>query len=164
MPSLKWPALVCAVLAISAALALGGCGSSSSSSNTPTVGTTHAVVGFAAHAGLAFGAFKLFIYNPYKAGKLKLRHPLTLAKAGVAALLAYHEIKKARAELNGHPTLSKLIGPFTALATAFNLLKSHLAHGDTSSVAGVQNAINSANRTSSGLHSPIKTLTSGINL
>jgi hypothetical protein len=160
MSYLKRPALWCAVLALCAALAIGACGSSAS--NTKTVGTTHAVVGFAAHAGLAFGAFKLFIYNPYKAGKLKLRHPITLAKAGAAALFALHEIKKARAELNGHPKLSALVGPFTALATAFTLLKSHLAHGDTSSINSVQSAIGSANRTSSGLGSPIKTLTSGI--
>jgi hypothetical protein len=162
MSFIKRPVLLVALLAVSAALALGACGSSSS--GTPTVGTTHAVVGFAAHAGLAFGAFKLFIYNPYKAGKLHLRHPFTLVKAGAAALFAYHEIKKARAELNGHPTLSRLVGPFTALAAAFSLLKSHIEHGDTSAINGVQNSINSANQKSSGLGHPIQTLTSGLHI
>ncbi len=161
MSHLKRPALLCAVLAVSVALALAACGSSS---NTKTVGTAHAVVGFAAHAGLAFGAFKLFIYDPYKKGKLSLHHPFTLAKAGVAALFAYHEIKKARAELNGHPKLSRLIGPFTLLVTAFRLLRSHITHGDTSAVNGVQSSISSANSQASGLGSPIKTVTSGIHL
>lgn len=161
MAFLKRPTLVCALLAVSLALALGAC---ASSSGTRTVGTTHAVVGFAAHAGLAFGAFKLFVYDPYKAGKLHLRHPFTLAKAAAGALFAYHEIKKARAELNGHPTLSRLIGPFTLLASAFSLLRSHIEHGDTSAVNGVQNSINSINHQSSGLGHPIQTLTSGLHI
>jgi hypothetical protein len=164
MSFLKRPALLCAVLAVSVALAVGACGSSSSSSHAATVGSAHAVVGFAAHAGLAFGAFKLFIYNKYKEGKLSLRHPLTLAKAGVAALFAYHEAKQAIAELRGHPKLEHLIGPFTALATAFTLLKSHLEHGDTSAVSGVQSKISSLGSQASGLGSPIQTATSGINL
>jgi hypothetical protein len=161
MSLLKRPALICALLAVSVALAVSACGSSSS---TKTVGTTHAVVGFAAHAGLAFGAFKLFIYNPYKAGKLHLRHPVKLAEAAAGALFAYHEIQEARAELNGHPTLSKLVGPFTALAAAFSLLESHLKHGDTSSVSSVQNSISSTQGQASGLGHAIPTTMSGIHL
>jgi hypothetical protein len=161
MSYLKRPVLLVALLACAAALALSACGSSS---NSTTVGTTHAVVGFAAHAGLAFGAVKLFIYNPYKAGKLKFPHVGTLAKAGLAALFAYHEVKKARAELNGHSKLSKLVGPLTALGTALTLLKSHLAHGDTSQVGGVENSIGSISSQASGLGSPIHTITSGIHL
>jgi hypothetical protein len=163
MAFLKRPALICAVMAVSVALALGACGSSSSS-GAKTVGTTHAVVGFAAHAGLAFGAFKLFVYDPYKAGKLHLSHPFTLAKAAAGALFAYHEVKEARAELNGHPKLARLVGPFTLLVTAFSLLRSHIEHGDTSAVSGVQNSINSVNQKSSGLGSPIKTVTSGLHI
>jgi hypothetical protein len=161
MSLLKRPVLLCAVLAASLALALGACGSSS---NGTTVGTTHAVVGFAAHAGLAFGAFKLFIYDKYKAGKLSLHHPFTLAKAGVAALFAYHEVKKALAELHGHPKLEHLIGPFTALAGALSLLKSHIEHGDTSAVSGVQSQIGSAGRQASAAGSPITAVTSGLHI
>jgi hypothetical protein len=161
MSVLKRPALICAVLAVSVALAVGACGSSSQST---TIGTTHAVVGFAAHAGLAFGAFKLFIYNPYKAGKLKLRHPFTLAKAGVAALFVYHEAKEALADVRRNPHLAKLAGPFTALATAMTLLKSHLEHGDTSAIGGTQSTINSIGSQASKLGSPIKTITSGLHI
>lgn len=161
MGPLRRPGLLCAVLAVSVALAIGACGSSSS---TRTVGTTHAVVGFAAHAGLAFGAFKLFVYDPYKAGKLSLHHPFTLAKAAAGALFAYHEIKEARAELSGHPKLSRLIGPFTLLVTAFRLLRSHITHGDTGAVNSVQNSISSIKSRSSGLGHAIPTTTSGIHV
>ncbi len=159
----KRPIALIALLACALALALSACGSSSNGSGS-TVGTTHAVVGFAAHAGLAFGAFKLFIYDKYKDGKLSLHHPFTLAKAGVAALFAYHEVKTALSELRGHPKLEHLIGPFTALAGALSLLKSHLEHGDTSAVNGVQSQISSAGRQASAAGSPITTATSGLSL
>jgi hypothetical protein len=158
---LKRPALLCAVLALSAALAVGACGSSS---NPATVGTTHAVVGFAAHAGLAFGAFKLFVYDPYKAGKLKLRHPFTLAKAAAGALFAYHEVKKALAELHGHPKLAALVGPLTLLAGTLHVLTGGLKHGSTGGVSGAQSTISSVGSKASSLGSPISTITSGLHL
>jgi hypothetical protein len=120
------------------------------------------VVGFAAHAGLAFGAFKLFIEDPYREGKLSFRHPITLAKAGVAALFAYHEVKTALAELRGHPALSRLIGPFTVLATALRLLRSH--PGSSSAVSGVERRIGAASGQASAAGSPIHAITRGLSI
>ena len=87
-------ALVCCV----GALAVTGCGSSSSSSSPPTAGTlassaspvgtsattkSLAMTKFAIHAGLAFGAFYHWIYKPIKAGVLRnpTAHKLALVKA-----------------------------------------------------------------------------------
>lgn len=101
------------LLLVTLALAAAGCGSSSSSnsssaaaagtsgststSSTPNVGRLPTVK-FVLHAGLAFGAFHRYIYKPFKAGDFSggiLKHKLTLVKAGLAGLFAYHELKLA---------------------------------------------------------------------
>src|SRR5436190_5979958 len=103
-----------------------GCGSSSSSSSSSAAaGATSSTTGqiehpkakFVLHAGLAFGAFHRWIYKPAKAGELRhpLGHPLTAAKAALAAVFVYHEVKLALADAQSDPTLSKLVAPITAL-------------------------------------------------
>jgi hypothetical protein len=110
-------------------LAVAGCGSSSSSSSSSAPATATgsassatstvklAKTKFVLHAGLAFGAFHRWIYKPAKAGTLShpFEHPLTAAKAALAAAFVYHELKLALADAQADPTLSKLVAPITDL-------------------------------------------------
>src|SRR5947209_7200551 len=50
---------------------------------------------FVAHLAAAYFAFHHFVWKPYKDGKLHGFHLLTYAKAALALLFAYHEVKKA---------------------------------------------------------------------
>jgi hypothetical protein len=140
------------------AFAAAGCGSSSSGSSSSSAaasGSSTASVGhlptakFVLHAGLAFGAFHRYIYKPFKAGSLTpgsfLKHKLTLVKAGLAGLFAYHELKLATADAKASPILSKLLTPVTALAAKLSTLGSSLKSGhlDPSSVESANTDISS---------------------
>jgi hypothetical protein len=140
-----------AVLAVGL-VALAGCGSSSSSSSAPasgagssTTSTTHfAKTKFVFHAGLAFGAFHRWIYKPAKAGTLRhpFEHPLTAAKAAVAAAFVYHELKLALDDAQASPTLSKLVAPITALQNKIHGLAGSVKSGGAS--AGDASSLDSA--------------------
>jgi hypothetical protein len=135
-----------AVLSI-LAVSLVGCGSSGSSSSSASsagapaadgssTATTHfAKTKFVLHAALAFGAFHRWIYKPAKAGELShpFRHPLTAAKAALAAAFTYHELKLALADAQASPTLSKLVAPITALQNKIHGLQGSVKSGGTSS-------------------------------
>ena len=135
-----------AVLSIFA-VSLVGCGSSGSSSSSASsagapaaagssTATTHfAKTKFVLHAALAFGAFHRWIYKPAKAGELShpFRHPLTAAKAALAAAFTYHELKLALADAQASPTLSKLVAPITALQNKIHGLQGSVKSGGTSS-------------------------------
>lgn len=135
-------ALICCV----GALAVTGCGSSSSSSSVPTEATlassaspggtsattkSFATTKFAIHAGLAFGAFHHWIYKPIKAGALRnpTAHKLALAKAGLAAVFVYHELKVAADDAKSSKVLSPLVAPLTAAGDKLSSLKTSIAHG-----------------------------------
>jgi hypothetical protein len=133
-----------AVLSI-LAVSLVGCGSSGSSSSSASsagaaagssTATTHfAKTKFVLHAALAFGAFHRWIYKPAKAGELShpFHHPLTAAKAALAAAFTYHELKLALADAQASPTLSKLVAPITALQNKIHGLQGSVKSGGTSS-------------------------------
>jgi hypothetical protein len=135
-----------AVLSI-LAVSLVGCGSSGSSSSSASSAGTPAAAGsstatthfaktkFVLHAALAFGAFHRWIYKPAKAGELShpFRHPLTAAKAALAAAFTYHELKLALADAQASPTLSKLVAPITALQNKIHGLQGSVKSGGTSS-------------------------------
>jgi hypothetical protein len=140
------------------AFAAAGCGSSSSASSSASsagAGSSTASVGhlptakFVLHAGLAFGAFHRYIYKPFKAGSFTngsfFKHKLALAKAGLAGLFAYHELKLALADARASPTLSKLLTPVNALAAKLSALGSSLKSGhlDPSSVESANSDITS---------------------
>ncbi len=143
-----------AVLAV-LALAATGCGSSGSSSSPSSASgaasgtsTTHfAKTKFVLHAGLAFGAFHRWIYKPAKAGTLRhpFEHPLTAAKAALAAAFVYHELKLALADAQANPTLSKLVAPVTALQDKLHGLAGSVKSGGASpaDVSGLDSAISS---------------------
>lgn len=131
-PRRRWITVI-GVLAVVLALAAAGCGSSKKSASSPSGGASapsthveHAKTKFVLHAGLAFGAFHHFIYEPIKAGDLKhpFSHKFTLIKAGLAALFVKHELRLALHDAQSSPTLSKLVSPITALESKVNELKS----------------------------------------
>ena len=151
---MRYPVSLIAVL-ILLSLAIVGCGSSSTSSagqaaagsGGATSTTKFAKTKFVLHAGLAFGAFHRWIYKPAKAGTLRhpFQHPLTAAKAALAAAFVYHEVKLALADAQADPTLSKLVAPVTALQDKFHALAGSVKSGGVSSadVSGLASTISS---------------------
>jgi hypothetical protein len=132
---LRRSAMLIAVVACLAAFGVSGCGSKSNSSasgGSAAVATTHfAKTKFLLHAGLAFGAFHHFIYEPIKAGDLKhpFSHKFTLIKAGVAALFVVHELKLAAVDVKSSKILSTLFAPLTFVANKLSALKSSIVGG-----------------------------------
>jgi hypothetical protein len=138
-------------------IAIVGCGTSGSSSSpsassgsgaaSSTSTTQFAKTKFVLHAGLAFGAFHRWIYKPAKAGTLRhpFEHPLTAAKAALAAAFVYHELKLALADAQASPTLSKLVAPITALQDKFHALAGSVKSGGASAadVSGLDSSISS---------------------
>jgi hypothetical protein len=154
-----------ALLLVTLALAAAGCGSSSSSSSstaasasssgsqttstssTPNVGRLPTVK-FVLHAGLAFGAFHRYIYKPLKAGAFSsglFKHKLTVVKAGLAGLFAYHELKLAVKDAQASPKLARLVAPVTALADKLKSVGSSVKSGkpDASSISSANGDITS---------------------
>jgi hypothetical protein len=160
LPASRRTIATVALIAVVAVLGLSACGSKSS---TTSNGTTSSQVSapktkFLLHSGLAFGAFHHFIYKPYKAGNLTgggfLKHKLALAKAGLAGLFAYHEVKLALVDAQSSPLLSRLVSPLTALAAKLQSLGTGLKGGsvDTSGIesANTQAAVTSSAASAAG--------------
>jgi hypothetical protein len=124
-----------APLAVAAAIALAPAAAGAHAATAPTalVSAAHqrsvlAVPKFIFHAGLAFGAFHHFIYEPFKAGKFtsgsffsKLKN---YVEAGAAALFVYHETKLALADAQQNKVLKVLVSPLTAVVALFNTVLS----------------------------------------
>ena len=91
---------------------------------------------FLAH--LAVAAFLVhYIYKKYKQGKLGRTHIFTDIKAAVAALFAYHEMKKSYqiAQTSNSKTLQALVSPMNKLTATLSAMSSKLKHGDTSQIS-----------------------------
>jgi hypothetical protein len=156
------PMLVAAVLAMLLAGGLAGCGSSSSSRGSGTTHVHFAKTKFLFHAGLAFGAFHRYIYDPYKAGGFTpaSSHKVAIVKAGVAGLFAYHELKIALVDAQSSATLSKLVSPITALETKLHSLGTGLHSGklDGAGISSANSAVSSLGSKSAGSGASIKDL------
>jgi hypothetical protein len=153
---LRRSAVLLAVVGCIAAVGVAGCGKkSSSSSNAPaattaTGTTTHfAKTKFVFHAALAFGAFHRYIYKPAKAGDFRhpFSHKLTIAKAGLAALFTYHELKLAAQDVKSSKILSTLFAPLTIAADKVKSVVSKLTGGDTSQADSVNSSLDSIRST-----------------
>ncbi len=92
-----------------AAVPLSGCGGKDkvvTTTNAQGQATTRTVpsvrfakVKFVLHSALAFGAFRRYVYKPYRAGSFKAGAPgrtKALVKAGAAGLFAVNELRLAR--------------------------------------------------------------------
>ena len=139
-----------AVLACAVTLSFAG-GASAAIAHSPSARpaavshTSFANTRFVIHAVLAFGAFKHFIYDPWKAGDFHhlFSHKIALAKAALAAVFCYHEIKLAASYVKDSKILSALFSPVTALASKLSALKSQLTSGNYNALSGIQNEIGS---------------------
>ncbi len=105
---------------------------------------------FVAHLAAAFFVFHHWVWKPYKDGKLHGFHLITYAKAALALLFAYHEVKKAYdiAKTSNSKTLQLLLVPMNKLADGFNALSSkvkshHFSSGDMNSVNSTANSFQS---------------------
>jgi hypothetical protein len=93
---------------------------------------------FVAH--LAVAAFLVhYIYKKYKEGKLSHFHFFTDLKAAAAAVIAYHEIKKAYdiAKTSNSKTLQFLVSPISKVQAGLSTAAAKLGHGDTSMLNGL---------------------------
>jgi hypothetical protein len=145
--------LVCAL----AAGAAGASGCGSSHHNTGGGHIAFAKTKFVLHAGLAFGAFHHFIYEPYKAGAFHGPHKFgTFLKAGAAGLFAWHEWKLAQADARASPLLSRVL-PFAGLGAALLALGHELRRGKVNpgEIEGANSQIASAHSQSSAAGQPI---------
>ena len=165
------------ICALTLLAALAGCGggqaaqssaSSASSARASTVvaacsqvGTKHlAKTRFLLHAGLAIGAFRHFVYLPFKAGKFKSGAPgriKSMAVAGAAALFAYHELKVAKGFAEADKTLCKLVAPIDALTAKLSALGGGLKSGklDEAGINGAASNVASFNGSATKLGAPI---------
>ncbi len=161
---LRRSAVLFAVIGCLAALVVAGCGSKSSSSaggaattaaTSPATGTATTKVSFAKtkfvfHAGLAFGAFHRYIYGPFRSGVFgkPLTHKVAIAKAALAALFTYHELKLAAKDVQASKILSTLFAPLTFVSNKVRSLVTSIKRGH---VGGAE--INGINTSISGISS-----------
>jgi hypothetical protein len=156
-------------------VALAGCGSSSHKAQTSAssakvntaamacakAGTKHLTkTRFLLHAGLAIGAFRHFVYVPFKAGKFNSGAPgrvKSLAIAGAAALYAYHELKVAKGFAEADKTLCKLVAPIDQLSARLSSLGASLKSGhlDQAGINGAAQNVASFKGSSTKLGAPI---------
>jgi hypothetical protein len=145
---------ICAAILLVALAGCGGSGhkaeASGSSARVSTAvvacskaGTKHLTkTRFLLHAGLGIGAFRHFVYVPFKAGKFKAGatgRVKSLAIAGAASLYAYHELKVAKGFAEADKTLCKLVAPMDQLAAKLSALGAGLKSGKLDE-AGINSA------------------------
>jgi len=185
------------ILAIAALalLGLGACGSSKSSSSgggsnasqssgagqastTPSgqpAGSSDrkvrlAKTKFVLHAGLAFGAFHRYIYEPFRSGRFagggRVRKSVIVVKGAAAGLFAYHEVKLALTDAHSSPLLSKLVSPLTALSSGLQGIAGKLKRGQASptEIQQSNSQIDSVRQQSAASGAPVSDRTPPANL
>lgn len=140
--------LLCALVLLPAALA--GCGNDTKTvSGTNAAGQTttrtvpdvkFAKTKFVLHTGLAIGAFRRYIYKPWKAGKLKKGadgRGVALAKAAAAGAFTVHELGSARDAALSDDKLRGFGDQLTALTDRAKGLVPGLGSGSSASLAQI---------------------------
>jgi hypothetical protein len=152
-----------ALLLVSAALVVVGCGSKTTTNSTSAHVATHvhfAKTKFAIHAGLAFGTFHHFIYEPYKAGDFShlFSHKLTVIKAVAAGLFVDHEVKLALADAKGSKLLSHVLAPLAAIGGVLAIIRTSIEHHhpNAQAITSANSNISSAEFKSSTAGQPIQ--------
>ena len=92
---------------------------------------------FAAHLGIAYYVFHRFVLQPHHDHKFDAGAPhrtATIAKAGIAMLFAYHEVKVASkiAHMSKDPLLQKVAGGVDNLGTSFSTIGTRFKGGQFS--------------------------------
>jgi hypothetical protein len=89
---------------------------------------------FIANAGLAAGAFKRYIYTPYRDGKFKSSasgHKKAIVKAAAAGLFTLDQLRRAKANIQADPTLCRTLrAPVEKLSVIMSGLVAKLKKGE----------------------------------
>jgi hypothetical protein len=102
---------------------------------------------FITNAGLAGGAFKRYIYSPYRKGSFKSGakgQKRAVVKAAAAGLFSLDQLRRAKTNVQADPTLCKaLSAPLRNLSTAMKGLVDKLKRGeiDPSSIGAASGAL-----------------------
>jgi len=149
-----------ALLLVSVALVAVGCGSSKTNTGVTATHVHYAKTKFAIHAGLAFGTFHHFIYDPFRAGDFAhpFTHKLDVIKAVAAGLFVEHEVKLALADAKGSKLLSHVVVPLGALGSAVALVRAGIAdhHPNAKQINYANSSIDSAEFNSTSAGQPIQ--------
>jgi len=87
---------------------------------------------FLLHAGLGIGAFRHFVYTPFKAGKFnkgQKGRTKAMVIAGAAVLFTLHQLKTAKGYAEADKTLCKLVAPIDKLTASLPGLGGGLKSG-----------------------------------
>jgi hypothetical protein len=133
--------LLVLVLLPFSSIALAACGSDESSSDAaavtatpePTKAEKASKVEIALRLGLAYGAFKRYVYKPAQAGTFKKGAPKrkrAIAKAAVASAFTARMLQKAVEEAKQDPNLADLVTQIGTSAGSIGALTSILKDGD----------------------------------
>jgi hypothetical protein len=151
------------LLLVGSALLAAGCGSSNSNAGSTAPGSTSvhfAKTKFAIHAGLAFGTFHHFIYDPFKAGDFShpFSHKLTILKAVAAGLFIEHEVKLALTDARASKLLSHVVAPLAALGGGVALIRAAIrsGHPNAGAINSANSNVSSAESSSSSAGQPIQ--------
>jgi hypothetical protein len=163
------------IAAVLLVVALVGCSSTSSKTHM-AASTKHATttavacskVGtkklaktrFLLHAGLGIGAFRHWVYTPFKAGKFNKGakgRVKTMVKAGAATLFALHQLKTAKNFAEADKTLCKLVAPIDKLTASLPGLGSGLKAGklDSNGISTTATNVASLKGSATKLGAPI---------
>jgi hypothetical protein len=89
---------------------------------------------FITNAGLAAGAFKRYIYSPYRNGTFKSGakgRKRAIAKAAAAGLFTLDQLRRAKANAQADPTLCKMLAaPLANLSATMKGMTEKLRRGD----------------------------------
>jgi hypothetical protein len=110
---------------------------------------------FITNAGLAAGAFKRYIYTPYKKGEFKSggpHHKRAIVKAAAAGLFILDQLRRAKANVQADPTLCRtLSAPIAGLSAVISGLVAKLKKGqvDPTDIATASGGLEGFRRTAS---------------
>jgi hypothetical protein len=115
---------------------------------------------FLLHAGLGIGAFRHWVYTPFKAGKFNKGakgRVKTMVKAGAATLFALHQLKTAKNFAEADKTLCKLVAPIDKLTASLPGLGSGLKAGklDSNGISTTATNVASLKGSATKLGAPI---------
>jgi hypothetical protein len=127
---------------------------------TARVATAAATAKFLLHAGIAYYVFDHYIWKPFRAGDLHgFTHAFTIAKAALAAVFVYHEVKLMITDVKGSKLLSFLATPITAVVAKLSSLKSEITGGHLNALNGVQSQLGGIKQQSNSKGAVIKEIT-----
>ena len=122
--------------------------------------TAAATAKFLLHAGIAYYVFDHYIWKPFRAGDLHgFTHAFTIAKASLAAVFVYHEVKLMVTDVKASKLLSFLATPITAVVAKLESLKSDITGGHLNALTGVQSQLGSIKQQSNAKGAVITEIT-----